>query len=96
MNLREMIENVNSESTLKRFLRTEPPKKILALAVRYPSGRIEAYKVDKFFLGQDRSLVLQGDLRLTKYTDRLEPVQDNYKIKTLMPRELDRSEIYYV
>lgn len=95
MNLREMIERFDNESLIK-FSRSEPPTKISALVLRYPSGRIEAYKVDKFFLGKDRSLVLQGNLRLTKFNDQPEPRSDNYKIKTLMPGELAKFEVYYV
>jgi len=91
-----MLESLETDThSLQPFSRFSPPRNMLALAVIYPSGRIEVYKVEKFFPTSEK-LRLQGNLRLRRFKQQPEIVRDNYKEKTLMRGEQEQYQIYYI
>jgi len=95
MKLTEIISLLeNNDPRIRPFSRDNLPRTMQALAVQYPSGRIEVYKVNQFFVKEGK-LSLLGDLRVRRFNNKPKPELDNYKTKQFQAIDFIQCRFYY-
>jgi len=95
MDLTDIIKFIEEDDPkIKPFLRDNLPRNMLALAVKYPSGRIEVYKVGSYFF-RNGQLSLLGDLSVKKFKNRPQIERINYRTKTFQSSDFAICKFYY-